>query len=201
MLSKRIAHLRKKAGMSQSQLAFALKVSPSTIGMYEQGRRIPDLTTLISISQLFGVPLDYLVSEEESEQYSPVELNFSLHHDILAESKKQVGVVMMITDLNAIGSRLLTIRKTQGMTQSEVAAAANISGRAYADIERGETNMRVDTMLRICQALHISPDAVFMEESNPATIQQQELLQKLNSYSAEDKERVYDLLSTILKMI
>lgn len=65
MLSKRIAHLRKKAGMSQSRLALALNVSPSTIGMYEQGRRIPDLPTLISISRLFGVSLDYLITGEE----------------------------------------------------------------------------------------------------------------------------------------
>ena len=65
MLSKRIAHLRKKKGMSQSQLAAALNVRPSTIGMYEQGRRVPDLSTLISISRLFGVSLDYLVTGKE----------------------------------------------------------------------------------------------------------------------------------------
>ena len=68
MLSKQIAYLRKKSGMSQSQLAAALNVRPSTIGMYEQGRRVPDLPTLISISRLFGVSLDYLVTGREFSQ-------------------------------------------------------------------------------------------------------------------------------------
>ena len=65
MLSKQITDLRKKRGMSQSQLAKELSVSPSTIGMYEQGRRIPDLDTLISMARLFNVSLDYLVTGKE----------------------------------------------------------------------------------------------------------------------------------------
>ena len=65
MLSKQITNLRKRSGMSQSQLASAINVSPSAIGMYEQGRRIPDLTTLVSISRFFGVSLDYLITGED----------------------------------------------------------------------------------------------------------------------------------------
>lgn len=64
MLSKQITYLRKLSGMSQSQLAAAINVSPSTIGMYEQGRRTPDIPTLISISRLFGVSLDFLITGE-----------------------------------------------------------------------------------------------------------------------------------------
>ena len=199
MLSKQITYLRKNNGMSQSQLAAALNVSPSAVGMYEQGRRVPDLPTLISISRLFGVSLDYLVSGEESVHFPPAELHSTVHHDILAASNEQAGIVMIITDPTTIGTRLREIRKSRKLSQSEVAAAAGISGRAYADIERGVTNMRVDTMLGICQALHITPDALFIEENNPTTIHQQELLQKLSSYSAEDKAKIQDLLSTILK--
>ena len=65
MLSKQITDLRKKQGMSQSQLAKELSVSPSTIGMYEQGRRVPDLDTLIAMARLFNVSLDYLVIGKE----------------------------------------------------------------------------------------------------------------------------------------
>ena len=65
MLSKQITDLRKKQGMSQSQLAKELSVSPSTIGMYEQGRRVPALDTLISMARLFNVSLDYLVTGKE----------------------------------------------------------------------------------------------------------------------------------------
>ena len=66
MLSKQIVQLRKKKGMSQSQLAKALGVSPSAIGMYEQGRRIPTLNIIITMAQLFEVSLDYLLTGTES---------------------------------------------------------------------------------------------------------------------------------------
>lgn len=66
MLSKQIVRLRKMNGMSQSQLAKALDVSPSTIGMYEQGRRVPTLDIIIAMAQLFEVSLDYLITGTES---------------------------------------------------------------------------------------------------------------------------------------
>ena len=59
---RRIIMLRKQSQMSQLQLAQALHVSASTIGMYEQGRRIPGLDILIRMSHVFGVSLDYLVT-------------------------------------------------------------------------------------------------------------------------------------------
>lgn len=65
MLSKQITNLRKKQGMSQSQLAKELNVSPSTIGMYEQGRRVPELKILLAMAKLFNVSLDYLVTGKE----------------------------------------------------------------------------------------------------------------------------------------
>lgn len=51
--------------MSQLQLAEALNVSASTIGMYEQGRRSPGLDVLIQMSRIFGVSLDYLITGTE----------------------------------------------------------------------------------------------------------------------------------------
>lgn len=61
MLAKQIKILRIKAGMSQSQLAEKLSVSPSAVGMYEQGRRVPSVDLLILMARLFNVSLDYLI--------------------------------------------------------------------------------------------------------------------------------------------
>ena len=61
---------------------------------------------------------------------------------------------MLIHDFQAIGNKLLTIRKKVGLTQAEVAEAAGLADRTYADIERGFVNMRIETILRICDALH-----------------------------------------------
>ena len=62
MLGARIAALRRAAEMSQSQLAKELKISPSAVGMYEQGRREPSVEILANISRLFGVSIDFLVT-------------------------------------------------------------------------------------------------------------------------------------------
>lgn len=65
MLVNQIIYLRKKAGMSQLQLAQQLNIGPSAIGMYEQGRRTPSIDILIQMSKLFNVSLDYLITGKE----------------------------------------------------------------------------------------------------------------------------------------
>jgi transcriptional regulator with XRE-family HTH domain len=62
MLGTRIASLRQSCGLSQAELAQRLHISTSTVGMYEQGRREPSVETLIALSRIFGVSLDYLLS-------------------------------------------------------------------------------------------------------------------------------------------
>ncbi|MBQ8769314.1 MAG: helix-turn-helix transcriptional regulator [Oscillospiraceae bacterium] len=62
MLGPRIAALRRSAGISQSELAQMLKISPSAVGMYEQGRREPALDILAAMAQIFGVTIDFLVT-------------------------------------------------------------------------------------------------------------------------------------------
>ena len=56
---------------------------------------------------------------------------------------------MLIHDFSKIGEKLFAFRKKIGMTQFEVAEAAGLSDRTYADIERGSVNMRVETLLKI----------------------------------------------------
>lgn len=62
MLSHRITALRNRTGISQAQLAQILHISPSTVGMYEQGRRTPNVDVLIAMSRVYEVSLDYLIT-------------------------------------------------------------------------------------------------------------------------------------------
>ncbi len=64
MLGERIAALRIKAGLSQADLAAMINVSPSTIGMYEQGRREPSPGILVCLAKSLGVTTDYLLDME-----------------------------------------------------------------------------------------------------------------------------------------
>ena len=65
MIAYRIIKLRKGLGISQAQLAKKLHVSASAEANYEQGRRLPSVDTLILMSQIFDVSLDYLVTGAE----------------------------------------------------------------------------------------------------------------------------------------
>ena len=108
---------------------------------------------------------------------------------------------MLLFDFRSIGNKLLSIRKRNGLTQAEVAEAAGLSDRTYADIERGTVNMRIETILRICNALHITPDEI-LTENNPAFLSRKdELLARLDSCSPAEKETAMRLLHVYLQSL
>nr|QGT50985.1 hypothetical protein Firmicute1046_0610 [uncultured Firmicutes bacterium] len=108
---------------------------------------------------------------------------------------------MLIFEFTAIGNRLFSIRKRMGMTQAEVAEAADLSMRTYSDIERGSVNMRIETILRICKALHITPDEILTTDDSSVYSKQEELWERLNACSPKDKETALKLLSVYLESL
>ena len=62
MLGGRIGALRRFRNLSQAELAQRLRISPSAMGMYEQGRREPSLQTLVALSRELGVSTDFLLT-------------------------------------------------------------------------------------------------------------------------------------------
>ena len=108
---------------------------------------------------------------------------------------------MLLFDFKKIGNKLLAIRKKTGMTQNEVAEAAGLSDRTYADIERGSVNMRLETILRICKALQITPDSILTEENPSLAEQEAELIKQLDSCSPREKETALLLLSVYLQSL
>jgi transcriptional regulator with XRE-family HTH domain len=108
---------------------------------------------------------------------------------------------MLIFDLQTVGNKLLAIRKKKGLTQAETAEAAGLSDRTYADIERGTVNMRVETLLRICRALNITPDDVLTDESSSLTALQEELFEKLSACSLKDRETALAILAIFLRSV
>ena len=108
---------------------------------------------------------------------------------------------MLILDNRTIGNKLLAIRKKLGLTQNELAEQAGLSNRTYADIERGSVNMKVETILRICSALHITPDAVLTEENTSNAVKKQELLERFDTCTPKEQETALELLAVYLKSL
>lgn len=101
---------------------------------------------------------------------------------------------MLITDLHIIGNNLYKVRKAEGLTQAEVAEKADLSDRTYADIERGSVTMRVDSLLKICAALKITPDDILVND-NVIEITEQDVVDAVKDCSDKEKETALKLLS------
>ena len=68
MIAIRLKMLRKRSGLTQAELAKQLNITPSALGNYEQGRRLPDIETLVAMAEVLGVSLDYLVIGKEHRE-------------------------------------------------------------------------------------------------------------------------------------
>lgn len=62
-LGERLLYLRKKAGLSQEDVAEKLNVSRQTVSKWETNQTIPELIKAKLLSQLYNVSYDYLISE------------------------------------------------------------------------------------------------------------------------------------------
>lgn len=61
-LAKNIVRARKKAGLTQAELARKLKKSRSSVSEYEDGTHAPRLRALAKIAKICGVDLAELVA-------------------------------------------------------------------------------------------------------------------------------------------
>jgi transcriptional regulator with XRE-family HTH domain len=64
-LGQKLQQLRKEAGLTQEALAHRLFVSRAAVSKWESGRGYPNIESLKSISKVFGISIDDLLSGEE----------------------------------------------------------------------------------------------------------------------------------------
>lgn len=73
-IGERIKTARKKAGLTQAQLAEKTGVATITIRQYELGKRQPRIEQLRKIASALGLYISDLVEGEQWKQFSPEEL-------------------------------------------------------------------------------------------------------------------------------
>lgn len=105
---KRLAQLRKERGMTQDDLAASLRVSRSTIGMYEQGRREPDFEFLDALADFFDVSMAYFVSDSDDPGKYP------RHTGDAADDFKEAQIRRLTAYEEAL---ILAYRKADGSTK------------------------------------------------------------------------------------
>lgn len=128
ILADKIIINRKKLNLSQEGLGQEINVSRQAVSKWESGQSIPEMEKIISLSDLFGVSVDYLIRDEiddveylDSDQMSKTkklslnEANLFLQKSQKSSSYVSLGVMLSIvspiiliiltslTDLNLIG--------------------------------------------------------------------------------------------------
>ena len=69
-MGNRLKVARRKAGFTQVELAELLDVSKGTVAMWEVDKRISRTETLLELSDLLNVSMDYLVRGHEYKEES-----------------------------------------------------------------------------------------------------------------------------------
>ena len=73
--SERLKSLRSEKGWSQQRLADELKLSKSSVNMYERGEREPGFETMEAIADTFNVDMDYLYGRTDVKIAEPIQFN------------------------------------------------------------------------------------------------------------------------------
>ena len=130
-LGETIRSLRNTNDMTQKELADKLSISPSTIGMYEQNRREPDLDMLSKIANIFNVTIDYFVETEKSNK----------------------------ADLSNIKYlRIAEERKKLGLSQEELAKKLKVSQKSISKYECGDRRPSYETLALMSSTFGVSID-------------------------------------------
>jgi transcriptional regulator with XRE-family HTH domain len=66
-------------------------------------------------------------------------------------------------DQKRLGDRIRELRRERGLTQEELGARAKVSKVYVSRVEKGNTDIGLDIMKRIAEALDVSPATLFGE--------------------------------------
>ncbi len=89
IVAQNLTDLRKWKGWTQAELAEKLNYSDKSVSKWERGDALPDLKVLMQLAELYGVSLDFFVTENalaEHEQFETPknELGFRIGVELLA---------------------------------------------------------------------------------------------------------------------
>ena len=123
MLSEKLYKLRKNNGLSQEQLAEQLNVSRQAISKWEQGTAVPESEKLITISNYFGVTVDYLLKEDTADPMNTTAEVMEEKHKMMA------GIVICIAGIvSMVIWGLLSIFRPETSNQLSDSSMITIDG-------------------------------------------------------------------------
>ena len=106
-----IAELRKEKSMTQQELADKLNVTDRAISHWENGRRLPDISLLKELGNVFNVTIDEIINGERiSEKDQKKILNDSMIE--IYTSRRKIENLQILTELLICAGIVITITLT-----------------------------------------------------------------------------------------
>ena len=107
MLKDNLKTLRKNKGLSQEELSIKLNVVRQTISKWETGLSVPDAEMLVTISELFEIPVSEIlgesIEEKETNDLKVISEKLEVINEQLSISQKQKRkrkiMVLLIIDI------------------------------------------------------------------------------------------------------
>ena len=139
---EKLRETRKAAGFSQEELAEKLNVSRQAITKWESDTGLPDISNIMTISKLFSIPVDDLISEEKTAVRVKSRLYESVtEYDI--DGKKNF-------DIKLGGAKEITISGS-GISSSSGISSGTESGNNEAEGEKIKVILSSDTISTLQQ--------------------------------------------------
>ncbi|MEC3637304.1 MULTISPECIES: helix-turn-helix domain-containing protein [Bacillus mojavensis subgroup] len=111
-LGERLKQARKKAGLSQKEVAQAVNSTEKTISNYERDYRDPDTVTLSKLSDLYDVSTDYLLGRKPKNMSK---LDETLNEAIEELKNEETLLLMKDEDIDEETARLIKQALINGM--------------------------------------------------------------------------------------
>lgn len=121
---QKIASLRKKAELSQEQLAEKLFVSRELVSKWETGKRLPDKRMTVQLSELFNVPVEDLY---DSKNNSCEELLSCFSENVeLADNELSQIINMFLKKISETERTIFISRYYYGHNSEQTAAETGL---------------------------------------------------------------------------
>ena len=102
--------------------------------------------------------------------------------------------------LDTIGKNIRKYRLAKKLRQEDLAENAGLSANYIGMVERGEKIPSLETFITILNALGISADMVLADVVSTGYIIKNSILnEKLSKLSNDDREKIYEVIDTLIK--
>lgn len=181
-LGENIKKARKKIGISQTKFSKLVNLSYNYYSSIERGVKTPKLETFVRIaialnatpSELLGDSVhNYETTQKEFQRDYLDVLNTEEYRfitdlvDTLSVNLKNLRDHTMqkeeYSDLSYLGENIKRARINLGMSQTKFCDRVNLSCSYYSTIEHGSKIPKLNTFLRITEALNVTPEELLSD--------------------------------------